>query len=166
MRTENSVEFKWDGIRQRARAGVKCETLRPTLFTRTDKCNNWMNWIHYPMTWTNYPFNAIWGIVSSSCATSRTFPASLTQKHRSMKSLVSKHSVNTERSRRFVFRTGHCKREAQGFRSVKQAVRARACVAAASARLLATQWALGGGAKLAVHSSRAYENYQLRLSPH
>lgn len=43
-----------------------------------------------------------------------------------------------------------------------QGVRARACVAVAGARLLAAEWALGGGAKLATsHSQRAYENLQL-----
>lgn len=33
------------------------------------------------MTYTNYPFNAIWAIVKLSRLSSRTFPATLTQKH-------------------------------------------------------------------------------------
>lgn len=61
------------------------------------------------MTYTNYPFNAIWAIVKLSRPSSRTFPASLTQKHQLEKSLVSKHYVDTGRSRAFVFRTGHVK---------------------------------------------------------
>lgn len=61
------------------------------------------------MTCTNYPFNAIWAIVQSSIARSRTFPPSLTQKHQIEKSLVSKHSRNTGRSRAFVSRSGHFK---------------------------------------------------------
>lgn len=44
-------------------------------------CNRHMNRIHYPMTYSNYPFNAIRAIVKLSSATSRTFPATLTQKH-------------------------------------------------------------------------------------
>lgn len=112
------------------------------------KYNRRMSRIHYPMTYSNYPFNAIWAIVNSSKATSRTFPASLTQRHQLEESQLSKHFRNT---------SGKCsclgavisnlEWRIQSFQ--RKAVRARACVAAAGVRLLASEWALGGGAKLA-----------------
>lgn len=170
MRSEIALlnfNIEWNGNKQRVGPGVKCKIQSSPrscwghiMYTR------YMSRIHYPMTYTNYPFNAIWAIVKLSRPSSRTFPATLTQKHQLEKSLVSKHCVDTGRSFAFVFRTGHVKigvvsREWSG------KVWARACVAVAGDRLLAAEWALGGGAKLAPsHSQRAYENHQLRLSPH
>lgn len=75
--------------------------------------------------------------------------------------------MDTGRSRVFEFRTGHVKIGVVYPEFEWQGVRARACVAVAGDRLLAAEWAHGGGAKLAPsHSQRAYENHQLRLSPH
>lgn len=54
-----------------------------------------MSRIHYPMTYSNYPFNAIRAIVKLSSATSRTFPATLTQKAPIIGITVSNHSRNT-----------------------------------------------------------------------
>lgn len=96
-----------------------------------------MSRIHYPMTYTNYPFNAIWATVKLSRPSSRTFPASLTQKHQLEISLVSKHCVDTGRSRAFQFRTGHVKIGVVYPECSWQGVRARACVAVAGDRLLA-----------------------------
>lgn len=59
------------------------------------------------MTYSNYPFNVIWAIVNVSSAISRTFSASLTQKHQLTKSQRSKHSVGTDWQRAFESRAGH-----------------------------------------------------------
>lgn len=97
--------------------------------------------IHYPMTCCNYPFSVIWAIVNVS-SSSRTFSASLTQKHQTMLSQESIHKVVT--GYRGYWRGYWWAWVSVSVVQSHAAGGERACVSAADARLLA-EWAPAEG---------------------
>lgn len=144
--------------------GSRVQNSPATHAYQKDICNRYTSRIHYPMTYSNYPFNVIWGIANVQRDVS--YILSVTHSKAPIREITGQtlceHGLIASargRNRSFVIRH-------QSFQ--RQAVRARARVCGRCATTRVNGRTEGRSSpRLAGHGSaqRAYRDHQLRLSP-